>query len=168
MSTQIQNEDELKVVVCRVEEFAPGSTKIVKAGSRSIGVFRIDDEFFAIRDRCPHQGGPLCRGRVAPWAVASAPGEVRLDGPPRLIACPWHGWEYDLKTGQSFMGPGETRVKAYDVSVERGSELGDAVRSAEGEPAVPPRDAPVGREPGPYVVETFTVYIDQDYVVVDV
>ena len=114
----------MKVVVCRVDEFPPGERKIVKAGSRSIGVFNVEGEFFAIRNRCPHQGGPLCIGRLSPWAVATAPGKVTMDGPPRLVACPWHGWEYDLETGQSFMGPGESRVKAYDVTVERDPDGG--------------------------------------------
>ena len=145
----------VKVVVARVQDFQPGERRIVKAGARSIGVFRVEDEFFAIRNRCPHQGGPLCEGRLSPWAVANGPGDVRMEGPPRLVACPWHGWEYDLETGQSFMGPGETRVKAYDVVVERGSELGEAAQAS-------------GREPGPYVAETFSVYVEEDYVVVDV
>jgi nitrite reductase/ring-hydroxylating ferredoxin subunit len=145
----------MKVVVSRVQDFPPGERRIVKAGSRSIGVFRVEDEFFAIRNRCPHQGGPLCQGRLSAWAVASVPGQVRMEGPPRLVACPWHGWEYDLETGQSFMGPGETRVKAYDVAVERGSEI-------------PPEAKAAGREPGPYVAETFPVTVEEDYVVVDV
>ena len=153
----------MKVVVARVEEFLPGERRIVKAGARSIGVFRVEDEFFAIRNRCPHQGGPLCEGRLSAWAVSNGPGQVRMEGPPRLVACPWHGWEYDLETGQSFMGPGETRVKAYDVAVERGSELGEDVG-----PATPDAARAAGREPGPYVAETFTVYVEEDYVVVDV
>jgi nitrite reductase/ring-hydroxylating ferredoxin subunit len=142
----------MKVVVSRLQDFPPGERRIVQAGARSIGVFRVEDEFFAIRNRCPHQGGPLCKGRLSQWAVASAPGQVRMEGPPRLVACPWHGWEYDLETGQSFMGPGETRVKAYEVAVER----------------IPPEAIEAGREPGPYVAETFTVYVEEDYVVVDV
>jgi nitrite reductase/ring-hydroxylating ferredoxin subunit len=145
----------VRVVVSRLQDFPPGERKIVKAGSRSIGVFRVEDDFFAIRNRCPHQGGPLCLGRLSPWAVATGPGEVRMDGPPRLVACPWHGWEYDLATGQSFMGPGETRVKAYDVAVARRSEIPEEAQAA-------------GREPGPYVAETFDVYVEEDYVVVDV
>jgi nitrite reductase/ring-hydroxylating ferredoxin subunit len=159
----------VRVVVSRLSEFPPGERRIVKAGSRSIGVFRIEDEFFAIRNRCPHQGGPLCKGRLSSWAVATAPGQVRMEGPPRLVACPWHGWEYDLATGQSFMGPGETRVKAYDVSVERGSALDeDAGPAAADEPQIPEEAKRAGREPGPYVAETFAVHVEEDYVVVDV
>jgi nitrite reductase/ring-hydroxylating ferredoxin subunit len=158
----------MKVVVSRLEDFPPGERKIVKAGSRSIGVFNVDGEFFAIRNRCPHQGGPLCIGRLSSWAVATAPGKVTMDGPPRLVACPWHGWEYDLETGQSFMGPGETRVKAYDVSVVGGGSLEEGVRQAEPEPARLSAAARAsGREPGPYVAETFRVYVEEDYVVVE-
>jgi nitrite reductase/ring-hydroxylating ferredoxin subunit len=157
----------VKVVVCRLEDFPDGERKIVKAGPRSIGVFNVEGEFFAIRNRCPHQGGPLCIGRLSPWAVASGPGKVTMDGPPRLVACPWHGWEYDLETGQSFMGPGETRVKAYDVSVARGDALED-VRQAEADVRVPAVARAAGREPGPYVAETFPVYVEEDSVVVEV
>jgi nitrite reductase/ring-hydroxylating ferredoxin subunit len=157
----------MKVVVSRLADFAPGERRIVKAGARSIGVFRVADDFFAIRNRCPPPGGPLCLGRLSPWAVATAPGQVRMEGPPRLVACPWHGWEYDLETGQSFMGPGETRVKAYDVAVERGSNIDGDARPAD-PPPVPSEARAAGREPGPYVAETFSVYVEEDYVVVDV
>ena len=94
----------MKVVVCRFEDFPEGDRKIVKAGPRSIGVFNVEGEFFAIRNRCPHQGGPLCLGRLSAWAVATGPGKVTMDGPPRLVACPWHGWEYDLETGSRSWG----------------------------------------------------------------
>jgi nitrite reductase/ring-hydroxylating ferredoxin subunit len=159
----------MKVVVCRLEELPAGERKIIKAGPRSIGVFRVEDEFFAIRNRCPHQGGPLCLGRLSPWAVSAEPGKVTMEGPPRLVACPWHGWEYDLETGQSFMGPGETRVKAYEVSVASGATLGDDVRHAEEHPVrIPAAARAAGREPGPYVAETFPVYVEDDYVIVEV
>jgi nitrite reductase/ring-hydroxylating ferredoxin subunit len=157
----------MRVVVCRVEEFPAGDRKIVKAGARSIGVFNVDGEYFAIRNRCPHQGGPLCLGRLSPWAVAAAPGQAAMEGPPRLIACPWHGWEYDLETGQSFMGPAEPHVKAYDVTVASGAALGENVGHAEEQP-IPAGVRVGGRQPGPYVAETFRVYVEAEYVVVEV
>jgi nitrite reductase/ring-hydroxylating ferredoxin subunit len=84
------------------------------------------------------------------------------DGPP-LIACPWHGWEYDLATGQSFMGPGRGNMAAlaYDVSVLPGSEL------AQGEGSQGIQARADGRIPGPYVAETMPVSVEQDYVVVE-
>ena len=50
--------------VARVGDIPPGSRKLVEIGGRSIGVFNIDGEFFALRNRCPHQGGPLCEGQL--------------------------------------------------------------------------------------------------------
>jgi nitrite reductase/ring-hydroxylating ferredoxin subunit len=97
----------MRIVVCRLDEFPPGERRIVQAGRRSIGVFRVGDRFYAINNYCPHQGGPLCLGRTKPWVSSSGPGEFVLAEDDALLACPWHGWEYDLATGQSFLGPGE-------------------------------------------------------------
>jgi nitrite reductase/ring-hydroxylating ferredoxin subunit len=142
----------MKVVVGRVCDFEDGDRKIVDVNGKSIGVFRVGDQFYALRNRCPHQFGPLCVGTLAPRAVSDGPGDMRMDAGPPLIACPWHGWEYDLATGQSFMGPGRGNlaVRSYDVDVLPGGEL-----------------APDGRVPGPYVAETVPVSVEQDYVVVD-
>lgn len=134
-------------MVSRVDEFPPGERRIIEAGRRSIGVFRVGDRFYAVNNHCPHQGGPLCRGRVKPWLTSAAPGEYTVDTGEALIACPWHGWEYDLETGQSFLGPGEPPVRTYDVSVEAAGKG--------------------GRRPGPYVAETFPVAVEDAYVVVD-
>jgi nitrite reductase/ring-hydroxylating ferredoxin subunit len=145
----------MRVVVAPLADFPPGSRRIVDVGGRSIGVLRAGDAFYAIRNRCPHQGGPLCTGRVFRRAVADLPGQVRYTDDPPLIACPWHGWEYDLATGQSFAGPGTDRVRAYDVSVEPGGAVAEMIEEA-GE-----------RTPGPYVAETFPVRVEEDYVVLD-
>ena len=151
---------DMKVVVGKVSDFANGDRKILDVNGKSIGVFRVDDQFYALRNRCPHQFGPLCAGTLAPRAVSASPGEVRMDPGPPLLACPWHGWEYDLATGQSFMGPGRGNppVLSYDVNVLPGREI---ITDA-GSPA-----GPDGRIPGPYVAETVPVSVEQDYVVVE-
>jgi nitrite reductase/ring-hydroxylating ferredoxin subunit len=145
----------MKVVVGTVSDFADGGRKIVDVNGKSIGVFRVGDRFYAIRNRCPHQFGPLCLGTLAPRAVSDGPGDLRIDDGPPLITCPWHGWEYDLATGQSFMGPGRGNAAAlsYEVIVAPGREL------------APPRAD--GRLPGPYVAETMPVSVEQEYVLVD-
>jgi len=150
----------MKVVVGKVSDFENGDRKIIDVNGKSIGVFRIDDKFYALRNRCPHQFGPLCAGTLAPRAVSNGPGDVRMDSGPPLLACPWHGWEYDIATGQSFMGPGRGNVPAlaYDVSVLPGTELAAADGS---------QTWPDGRIPGPYVAETVQVSVEQDYVVVE-
>ena len=145
----------MRVVVAPVSEFAPGERRIVQAGSRSLGVFRVGDRFYGIRNRCPHQGGPLCRGHLLDDAVADAPGRPQLSSPTR-IACPWHGWEYDLESGQSFMGAGHAGVRSYGVAVHPGGQLLAEIESGETE-----------LRPGPYVAETFEVHVQDDYVVLE-
>jgi nitrite reductase/ring-hydroxylating ferredoxin subunit len=152
----------VKIVVARLDEFLPGERRIVEAGRRSIGVFRVGDNFYAINNHCPHQGGPLCLGQTLPWVSSQRPGEYVMAEQDALLACPWHGWEYDLATGQSFLGPGEASVRTYAVSVQCG-ETGAAPAPA-AEPATEPR---AGRQPGPYVAETFPVSVEDAYVVVD-
>jgi nitrite reductase/ring-hydroxylating ferredoxin subunit len=150
----------VRVVVGKVSDFGDGDRKIVDVNGKSVGIFRIGDDFYAIRNRCPHQWGPLCLGAFAPRAISNGPGDVHTaDGPP-LLACPWHGWEYDLATGQSFMGPGHGLAPAlsYDVDVLPGSEVAAASEN---------QRWPDGRVPGPYVAETMPVSVDQDYVVVE-
>jgi nitrite reductase/ring-hydroxylating ferredoxin subunit len=150
----------MRVVVGKVSDFANGDRKIIDVNGKSVGVFRIDDRFYALRNRCPHQFGPLCAGTLAPRAISDGPGDVKMDSGPPLLACPWHGWEYDIATGQSFMGPGRGNMaaRAYDVSVLPGSELAQAQGR---------QRWPEGRVPGPYVAETVPVSVEQDYVVVD-
>jgi 3-phenylpropionate/trans-cinnamate dioxygenase ferredoxin subunit len=141
----------VKYVVATVDEIAPGNRKIVDVDGRSIGVFNVRGEYFAVLNRCPHQGGPLCTGLTHGFLEPAAVGEYRYDRPGEILRCPWHGWEYDLRTGQSWFDPAHVLVRRYDVSVE----------SATG-----------GLQPGPYVAETFPVsieqHLEQNYVVVDV
>jgi nitrite reductase/ring-hydroxylating ferredoxin subunit len=150
----------MKVIVGRVSDFRNGDRKIVDVNGKSIGVFRIEDEFYALRNRCPHQFGPLCTGTLAPRAVSSGPGDVKLDCGPPLLACPWHGWEFDIATGQSFMGAGRGNrsARSYEVNVVPGSALIDAAERER---------RPDGRVPGPYVAETVPVSVEQDYVVIE-
>lgn len=148
----------MRVPVLRVDELAPGEHRVVQVGRRSIGVFRVGDEFYALADHCPHQGGPLCRGRVAPAPIAGGPGQVAMAPGGAFVACPWHGWEYDVRTGQSYFGPGEAPVRSYPVTVEQGGPPADPD---------PVTDPVTGRRPGPYVADTFDVSVEERYVVVD-
>jgi nitrite reductase/ring-hydroxylating ferredoxin subunit len=113
----------MKVVVSTVKDFPDGERRMVEVNGRSVGVFRRGNSFYALRNQCPHQGGPLCIGAIAAWPVSSGPGDVGMDESVMLLACPWHGWEYDLATGQSFLGPGNPRARHYEVSVTSGRAL---------------------------------------------
>lgn len=66
-------------------------------------MFRVGDTFVSLLNRCPHQGGPLCSGAIYPMARASAtPGQILewYDETSPVVACPWHGWEIELATGE--------------------------------------------------------------------
>jgi len=147
----------VRFVVAEAAEIEPGERKIVDVGGRSIGVFNVGGDFFALRNRCPHQGGALCEGRL--WGVlrADLPGEFDYDGSREILTCPWHGWEFHVRTGQSWCAPERLAVRRYDVDVVDGGEI-----VASGEAPVP------GLVPGPYVAETYSVKKEGAYLVIDV
>src|SRR5919202_2338716 len=134
-----------KWVVATVDEIPPGARKIVEADGRSIGVFNVNGEYFAVLNRCPHQGGPLCLGNTLGFLRSERVGEFHYSRAGEIVRCPWHGWEYDLRTGQSWFDPGHVLVRTYEVSVVPGAQLA-------AEPAEPGME---GLAKGPYVAETF-------------
>ena len=105
-------------VVARVRDIPPGERLIADVAGRSIGVFNVDGRFYALRNSCPHQGGPLCLGRTVGLVTAERPGEITYTREGEILRCPWHGWEFDLATGRSVFDPNRTRVKSYPVEVE--------------------------------------------------
>ena len=121
--------------------------RIVRVGGREIGVFRFGDEFYAVRTRCPHQGGPLCLGYILPRLVSNEPGVVGVAEAPPLVVCPWHGWQYDARTGQAY-APGDPGARSYAVAVEPGAELAEPEAEVQ-------------------FVETFQVSVEDDYVILD-
>jgi nitrite reductase/ring-hydroxylating ferredoxin subunit len=145
--------------VATVDEIPPSGRKIVEVAGRSIGIFNIDGEFFALRNRCPHEGGPLCLGVLGGLVSSQTPGEYRYSRPGQILRCPWHGWEFDVRTGQSWVDPKNVRVRRYDVTLEPGPPAFEAGA------IVPP--AP-GLERGPYVAETYDVTVERRHVFVDV
>lgn len=134
-----------RYVVAAVGEIPPGGRKLVEVAGRRVVVFNLGGEFFALGDRCPHQGGSLAAGCLTGEVSSPAPGEYRYARRGEMIRCPWHYWEFDIRTGQSRFDPGRVRTRRYDTRVEPGVALQD----------------------GPYRAETFAVHVESDYVVVD-
>jgi 3-phenylpropionate/trans-cinnamate dioxygenase ferredoxin subunit len=108
----------MKVAAARVDDLDVGQRVIVEVDGRSIGVFNIDGEYVAIRNACPHHGAPLCRGRITGTLMPSAPDEYVYSGRQQILRCPWHGFEFDVRTGASLADPEKLRVKIYRVSIE--------------------------------------------------
>jgi nitrite reductase/ring-hydroxylating ferredoxin subunit len=113
----------MRYVVGAVSSLPPGSSTLVypdkvKSG---IGVFNVDGEFYALKNTCPHMGGPLCQGRVRGTTEACETDDDRpglqwvREG--EILACPWHHWEFEIKTGKTIFSSRQ-RVKSYAVTVE--------------------------------------------------
>ena len=105
------------VVVARADEIAPGERKLVRIGGRTIGVFNVGGEYFALRNQCPHQGGPLCEGVTLAPLRATQPGEYARGADGEIVRCPWHGWEFEVRTGRSWFDPERRRVRSYPARV---------------------------------------------------
>lgn len=90
---------------------------MITVHGRRIGVVSAGEDFFAFRDRCPHKGASLCEGRIGGTFVPSAPHEYVFGMDGQVIRCPWHGWEFDLRSGRSLLEP-HRGVKVYPVTVE--------------------------------------------------
>ncbi|MGA9864931.1 MAG: Rieske (2Fe-2S) protein, partial [Acetobacteraceae bacterium] len=102
-----------KHVVAKVSEVPPGGRKLVTVRGRPIAIFNLAGTFFGLLNRCPHQGGPLCDGLLTGLIEADEPGEYRYSRPGEIIRCPWHGWEFDIRTGQSWCDPSKVQVRNY-------------------------------------------------------
>src|SRR6478672_8813575 len=105
-------------VVASTDEIPPGERKIVDVDGRSIGVFNVKGTYYALRNTCPHQAAPLCRGTIKGMSTAPRPGVYQYGREGEILRCPWHGWEFDLTNGRSIFNPHRVRVKAYRVTVE--------------------------------------------------
>ena len=170
-----------RYVVGTVDDIPPGERRIVEIGGRQVGVFNVNGEYFAVLNRCPHQGGSLCSGRQTGLVTSTRPGEYTTSRSGEIIRCPWHGWEFDLRTGQSWFDPRAVRVRRYDVSVEPGAVVVSELEQTAAPPAeagTTPREvaeagggqpdpAMGGLAKGPYVAETYPVVVEQQYVIVD-
>ena len=104
-------------VIATADEIPPGGRKIVSVNGREIGVFNLDGDYYALRNICPHRTGPLCRGRVRPLVLPNGMTGMTYTREGEIIKCPWHQWEFDIKTGEALYDP-QLRVRTYRVEVE--------------------------------------------------
>ena len=134
-----------KHVIATVDEIPPGARKLMTVRGRPIAVFNLDGEYFGLFNRCPHQGGPMCEGILTGLIESNDPGQYTYSRAGEILRCPWHGREFDVRTGQSFCEPGKVSIRSYPMEV------------AEGESVVK----------GPYVAETIPVTVEDKYIVIE-
>ena len=90
--------------VARLDELPAGQLTLVEAGGTRIVLARVKDEVFACNDVCAHQGGPLSEGKLS---------GARL-------ACPWHGWMYDVRTDECVLPGRGHRAASYPIRIDAG------------------------------------------------
>ena len=92
------------VKVADLSDLAPGNAMEVDVEGKSVALFNIEGTVYALDNLCMHKGGPLGEG------------ELEND----VITCPWHSWQYNVKTGENVMQPG-VKMATYPVRIEGGS-----------------------------------------------
>jgi nitrite reductase (NADH) small subunit len=107
------------VAVCEAAALPPGGMCVTTVLGVEIVLYNLGDRIVAYRNFCPHQGAPICFGRVGGTNLPSAPGEYRFGREGRVLHCPWHGWHFDLETGQAYGH--RSRLARVDVAVEDGT-----------------------------------------------
>jgi nitrite reductase (NADH) small subunit len=122
-----------------VTEFGDPGRKIIGLDRFEVAVFKLDGEFFAYLNQCPHMGGPACQGRM----LAKVEEVIAEDKTSKGMAfsktrmhvvCPWHGFEFDIRTG---LHPGNprARLRKMDVRVADGDVLVTVPDTREAAPA---------------------------------
>ena len=134
-----------KHIVAAVADIPPGKRKLVDVNGRAVVVFNLGGEFFALNNRCPHRGGSLCEGVTTGLVLSNEPGDYQYSRKGEIIRCPWHSWEFDIRTGKSWCDPEKVKARRFGTSVEKGAKLIE----------------------GPYVAETYRVSVEDEYVVVE-
>jgi 3-phenylpropionate/trans-cinnamate dioxygenase ferredoxin component len=95
-----------KVILCRLDDLAPGAARRFVVGDRALAVVRLDDDVYALGDVCSHQNVSLSEGEVDPDE--------------RTLECWKHGSTFDLATGEPTSLPATQPVPVYDVRVDDG------------------------------------------------
>jgi 3-phenylpropionate/trans-cinnamate dioxygenase ferredoxin subunit len=134
-----------KYVIGKAGEVPVGSRKAVTVAGRDIVVFNIDGEYFGLVDRCPHRGAKLSEGMLVGRIESRGFGDYCLSAPGTMVRCPWHGWEYDLRTGRSFCDPDTVRARGYEIESVPGQTVIE----------------------GPFRADVLTIERAEDYLVVD-
>ncbi|TMV52263.1 Rieske (2Fe-2S) protein [Paenibacillus mesophilus] len=109
-------------VVGTADQIGEGQHRVYDVSGRSVVIYNIRGEYYAILNYCPHQGAEMCKGRVCGTNLPSEVYEYSFGREGEIVRCPWHGWEFEIKTGKSLARP-NMRLLRYEVVLE-GGKLG--------------------------------------------
>jgi nitrite reductase/ring-hydroxylating ferredoxin subunit len=163
-------------VIGKASDLPEGGRLLVKVGGREIGIFKVDGRIHAFLNRCPHRGGQLCKGDILGFISSKEPGDFQIDTANKVLSCPWHGWEYDIETGQSwYREPAEPKrqrryqdARAFGVQVKSGDAVSEELAAGTAEVKADEGlviDGEAHRTKGPYTAEVFPVEVEDEYIV---
>jgi len=104
--------------VASLNDIPAGGHLLVTVGSLELGLYRIGDELRAWRNVCPHQAAPVCRGTVAGTNLPSDVYRYEHGRDGEILQCPWHGWEFDLLTGNHLVEGSRSKLRGYPVETD--------------------------------------------------
>ncbi|WP_436348960.1 Rieske (2Fe-2S) protein [Natronorubrum sp. FCH18a] len=112
-------------IVGKHDEIKDNERILVELEGREIAVFKIDGKYHAYTNWCPHQGGPLCEGELSgttetTYDKKEMSYEVEWVKENQVVVCPWHGWEFDVVSGESCHQPVKT-IPTHPVQVKDGN-----------------------------------------------
>ena len=96
------------VKTAKRSDLKPGEARVVECAGRTLALCQVEDKYYALDNTCLHRGGPI--------------GEGFIDG--NTVTCPWHGWQYDVATGEMKMNSAmklstfETKLEGDDILVK--------------------------------------------------
>lgn len=105
--------------VANETDLIEGGCFIANVGGLSIGIYRIDGELYALSNYCPHEGAPLCKGEIAGTTLPSDVYQYSFGRQGEIVRCPWHGWEFEIKTGESLVDA-KMKTKTYPIEIRDG------------------------------------------------
>ena len=116
-----------EVIIGSVSEFSDPGRKIIGFEGFEVAIFKLDGEFFAYLNQCPHMGGPACQGKMIAKVEEIIADDRTSKGmafsKTKLhVACPWHGFEFDIRTGVHPGNP-RARLRKIDVAVSEGEVM---------------------------------------------
>jgi len=133
-------------VVAKASDVPPGARTRRVIDGKPVLVLNIKGELFALSDTCPHRGASLAGGKLTGHVASSTPGQYTYSRTGEILRCPWHAWEFDVRTGRSWCDPKRMRLMQHSVTIEPGAALME----------------------GPYQAETFPARFEDDYIIVEI
>lgn len=108
------------VRVASSDELPPGAAGSFRAGRRRIALARTSEGVIhALSDTCPHRGARLGTGKLCRMVESAGAGSYRL-GSTIVLRCPWHGYEFDVTSGDSVIREPKLHVATFPIHEEGG------------------------------------------------